>query len=212
MPRTSATDPALVEKAVKALQKHPTLSIREAMILAEFPPEKINNKSTQRIILRHLPGQGKRKFIQLQTIERHPSSIGDGNSIAILPLTDPTTTSSLAATSTSSQEFSEPLQKKLPCNRLNSHQKQHQRMVNLLEKADVTAAHKAATIMFNEEREKGKNGMSIRKVAEHIKSVFKGKGPSATTIHKYVVKDKLVGVSPQKKGPDGDIPPLPLGL
>ena len=69
-------------------------------------------------------------------------------------------------------------------------------------------AHKAATIMYNEEREKGKDGMSIRKVAEHIKSVFKGKGPSASTIHKYVVKDNLIGVSPQKKGPDGYIPPL----
>ena len=66
--------------------------------------------------------------------------------------------------------------------------------------------------MYNEEREKGKDGMSIRKVAEHIKSVFKGKGPSASTIHKYVVKDNLVGVSPQKKGPDGYIPPLVYGF
>ena len=122
-----------MEKAVKALQKHSTLSIREAMILAEFSPDEINNKSTQRIILRRLLGQGKREFIEQQTIVQHPSSIGDSNSIAVSPLTDPTMTSSLAATSTSSQEFSEPLQKKQARNRLNSHQKQHQRLVNLLE-------------------------------------------------------------------------------
>jgi hypothetical protein len=126
MPRTSAADPVLVEKAVKVLQKHPTLSVHEAMILAEFSPDEINNKSMQRIILRRLPGQGKRKFIHLQTIVQHPILIGDSNSIAVWPLTDPTIRSSLAATSTSSQESSEPIPKKQPCNRLNSHQKQHQ--------------------------------------------------------------------------------------
>ena len=37
---TSSADPALVKAAVEKLQKHPMLTVSEAMQLAGFPPER----------------------------------------------------------------------------------------------------------------------------------------------------------------------------
>ena len=47
--------------------------------------------------------------------------------------------------------------------------------------------------------------MSVRKVEEKIKAKFKGVGPSASTIHHYVVNLGLVGASLQKIGLEGNI-------
>ena len=199
MPRTSAADPKMVDVAVKAMKKHPTISVREAMLIAGFSPDDSINKTVQRNILRRLPGQGKRKFAVLQSLQPTPSAAATNDSIS--PLTDPTIPE---------QDFiaaQPPPPPKRARSRLNSQQKQNERVSNLLDKADEKAAHKAATVMYSEEREKGESGMSIRKVARKIKSLF-GRGPSIATIHKYVVKDKLIGVSPLKKGPDGNISAL----
>ena len=39
MPRTISTNPTLMKKAVENVQKHPTLTVPEAMQLAGFLPE-----------------------------------------------------------------------------------------------------------------------------------------------------------------------------
>ena len=62
-------------------------------------------------------------------------------------------------------------------------------------KSQYKASHKAATLLYADERQKGNEGMSVRKIEEKIKSRFKGVGPSASTIHHYVVNLGLVGAS-----------------
>ena len=59
MPRTSSADPMLVKKAVEKLQKHPTLTVPEAMQLAGFLPEQVKCRNTQRILIRAMPGKEK---------------------------------------------------------------------------------------------------------------------------------------------------------
>ena len=48
--------------------------------------------------------------------------------------------------------------------------------------------------------------MSVRKVEEFIKAKHAGVGPSRATIHCYVVNYGLIGMSPRKHGPEGNIP------
>jgi hypothetical protein len=59
-------------------------------------------------------------------------------------------------------------------------------------------AHKAATVLYDQERGKSNGGMSVRQVEKAIKSKHKGYGPSSSTIHHYVVNLGLVGMSPRK--------------
>ena len=199
MPRTSAADQKMVDDAVKAMKKHPTISVREAMVLAGFSPDESVNKNIQRNILRRLPGQGKRKFVALQILHPTPSSACPAAAAAdsVSPLTEPTIPEQ------ESEAAQRPPPQKRACSRLNSQQKQNERVSNLLAKANDKAAHKAVTKLYSEEREKGQSGMSLRQVAQHIKSVF-GRGPSISTIYKYVVKDKLIGVSPLKNQGQGN--------
>ena len=92
MPRTSAANLKIVDITVKAMKKHPTLSVREAMLIAGFSPDDSINKTVQRKILRRLPGQGKRKFAALQILEPTPSSTPSAAAAndSVSPLTDPT--------------------------------------------------------------------------------------------------------------------------
>ncbi len=58
-------------------------------------------------------------------------------------------------------------------------------------------SYKAATLLYDEKRSKGSSGMSVRQVAEKNKKI-KGVGPSASTIHHYVVDLGMSGQSPLK--------------
>jgi hypothetical protein len=80
--------------------------------------------------------------------------------------------------------------------RINSEQKQKTRIQDLKARELEKAVHKAATIMYDRERKK-ESGLSVRKVAEEIKSQHNGVGPSPSTIH---------GLLPQKQGHSGNIP------
>ncbi len=54
--------------------------------------------------------------------------------------------------------------------------------------------------------------MSSRKVEAVIKKKDKGVGPSHATIHHNVVNLGTINVSPQKRGPTGNIPALAYKL
>ena len=65
-----------------------------------------------------------------------------------------------------------------------------------------------ATVLYDKERQKSDGGMSVRKVEQHITAKHLGFGPSSSTIHHYVDNLGLVGLSPRKPGPEGNIPAL----
>lgn len=105
MPRTSSTDRTLVEKAVENVQKHPTLTVPEAMQLAGFPPEQVKCRSTQRIVIRALPGKKKGGDAAASSSSKCSNSIASvnitmGGSSDLSPLTD----DSANATTTSSEQ------------------------------------------------------------------------------------------------------------
>ena len=117
-----------------------------------------------------------------------------GQSAAVLsPLTDDTCTSSDA--------FAPPVEKK---QRLTSKQMQSKRSEDAKKRDHYKASHKAATALYDQERKKGDDGMTVRMVAEKIKSQF-GVGPSASAIHHYVKNLNRVGESPLKMGNGGNI-------
>lgn len=208
MGRTATADLDLVKLAVAKMIRHPTISASEAMQLAGFSEEEWHNRSTQRLIYRHLPGKSKRNLAAATSANSSGNNVGVIVSCAasaptISPLTGSTPVSSTTATGTVTTTTRRP-----KIRRLNSQQKQDQRVETLARKNLFSAAHKAATTTYDEERKKEDGmGMSVRKVATKIKSEF-GVGPSATTIHRYVADLGLVGQSPMKMGPVGQLPPV----
>jgi hypothetical protein len=59
MPRTSLVSEEKVANAVSLLIRAPTLTVREAMLAAEFTPSEANTKFMQRKVARSLPGSSK---------------------------------------------------------------------------------------------------------------------------------------------------------
>ena len=73
-------------------------------------------------------------------------------------------------------------------------------------KLKYKAAHKEATMLYDREVGKQNGGMLLRKVEDFVKKKHHGICPGKTTIHRYVVELGLVGMSPLKTGPEGNIP------
>ena len=57
MPRKSLIPQTKLEEAVSILIEHPKLTVRRAMLAAEFTPEEANSKIMQRKVARSLRGQ-----------------------------------------------------------------------------------------------------------------------------------------------------------
>ena len=76
MGRTGSVDPELVKQAVSKMKKHPTLTASEAMQLAGFSEEERKNRSTQRLIYRHLPGKSKRNLTAATSSNSSNNNVG----------------------------------------------------------------------------------------------------------------------------------------
>jgi hypothetical protein len=120
MSTTSSSTAAKLKRAVDLFKKCTSLTTSQVMQLAGFSPEECSNLSTQRMVRRKLPGNGKRKFkaiiAQSSTLNKKASRIGitvlGGEQPAISPLTNP-------MSDTTSLSVSSPEKKELK-NRLNS--------------------------------------------------------------------------------------------
>jgi len=204
MPRTSVLDPEKVAKAASLLKQAPILTVRQAMLASEFTIKEASTKWMQRKVARSLPGKTKRNSTDNSSDHRPVSSISNRNSeisTTMLPLSDPSFV-------VNDKNKSPSPQRKLKKHRLTSKQAQDERENNLWEKTKYKKAHKEATVLYDKERPIEKGGLSVRKVEEIVKAKHKGFGPSRSTIHHYVVDLGLVGMSPLKPGPEGNIPAL----
>jgi hypothetical protein len=200
MPRKSLVHQAKVDRAISLLIRAPTLTVREAMLAAEFTKHEANTKYIQRKVARCLPGKTKGS-IEDNSKDTQPLSNIDINSgcSESSPLTDPSGMMPIR-----NENFSPSPPRKLKKQRLTSQQLQDKREYNLDQKRPAIKAHKAATLLYNKERGKS-GGMSVREVKQAIKLKHKGFGPSRSTIQHYVVNLGLIGMSPRKPGP-GNIP------
>ena len=155
----------MLNLAVKKMISHQSLSVKDAMKLADFSAIDINNKNMQRKVLRRLPGKGKRAFnsndtaSSYTTATTHVASVIDAGSSNqtsdMSPLSDPSSSSSAR-------------KKTKHC--LNSKQKQEQRVADLAQWNAYKLAHKEDTALYAEERAKEGGGMSYRKVEKIIKT------------------------------------------
>ena len=208
MPRTGSTNLGLVSKAVNVLKIHTTLSVPQAMLLAGFSDNERNDPNIRRAILRRLPGGGKRKSITLTDSVPPTTDSSDQSPVSSITTTTGASSSLSLSSLSSSSEIPSTLSKQYK-SRLTSEQKQKSRVSDLAAKEKEKAAHKDATMLYHQERSKGQGGLSVREVAEATQKKHNGVGPSASTIHKYVVDLQCgIGVSPMKKGHCGNIPPV----
>jgi hypothetical protein len=203
MSRVTIVDQPKVAVAASILIRAPMLTVREAMLAAEFSVSEASMKSLQRKVTRSLPHKTKRglKHAALPTssILSQKSTGGSSTMSDISPLTD---ISGIENVPPSPPQKTKKQQ-------LTTKQAQDKRAHDLVTKTKAKKAHKEATILYDRERHKANNGgMSVRKVEEFIKKKHAGVGPSRATIHRYVVDYGLIGMSPRKHGPEGNIPAM----
>jgi hypothetical protein len=209
MPQTSILDEDKVKEAVATLIRAPELTVREAMILEKFTEAEANTKSMQRKVARSMPMKAKKGSLMvpaaatatastlsvpIRTVTANDNAGGWVSSLTTLDFDDE-----------GADDDDELLQWKPPRRRSNAKQMQDKREAMLRKKGIYSRALKFGTKLFASENKK-EYGMSSRKVAAIAKKKFKGIGRSHTTIHHYVVNLGLIGVSPLKTGPQGNIP------
>ena len=135
MPWQSLVSKEKVAKAVKLLIRAPTLTLREAMLAAEFTPSEANTKFIQRKLARSLPGNAKsglKKNIPISSVNI-ATDVSEAS-----PLTDPS--------ASNNENLSPSPPRKVKKQQLNSHQAQDKQEAYLFAKARYSKAHKAATI------------------------------------------------------------------
>ena len=137
-PRKSLVSEEKVAVAVPILIRVPTLTVREAMLAAEFTPSEANTKTMQRKVARSLPGKSKcgwKENIPLSTVNI-ATNVSEAS-----PLTD-------QSASNNGNLMTLP-PRKLKKQRLNSHQAQDKWEADLVKKARFSKAHMAATGPLN---------------------------------------------------------------
>ena len=111
MSTTDSTESDRLKVAVYKMVAHPGLSVKDAMTIAKFTDDEIEDKNMQRKVLRRLPGKGKRGMIQQMSENAeegsiiHSIDIENQNNSDMSPITDNSTTSLL--NSDSKQNFFE---------------------------------------------------------------------------------------------------------
>ncbi len=156
MPRTSLVDSDKVKATVSVLIRAPGITVLEAMILAKFTEEEVNNKSMQRKVSRDLHKKTKSKRNADATVATADS---------VLPVEGVNFNGNESPNNVSSMTEEEWKPKK---HRLNAKQKQEKQEAEMQAKAKFSRAHK---LQLNY------NGMSSRKVEAVIKKKYKGVGP-----------------------------------
>jgi hypothetical protein len=154
------------------------LTVREAMLAAEFSVAEASMKWLQRKVTRSLPLNtkcGLKHPLPASSILTRKST-GSSSSTNISPLTDD---SGIRHENIENVPPPSPPQK-MKKQRLTAKQVQDKRENDLVMKTKAKKAHKEATILYDRERKKENNGgMSVRKVEEFIKAKHAGVGPSS---------------------------------
>jgi len=163
MSTKAVADQPKVAVAASILIRAPMLTVREAMLAAEFSVSEASMKSLQRKVTRSLPHKTKRGLkhaLPTSSILTQKSTGGSSTISDISPLTDISGKENVPPS---------PPQKEKK-QRLTTKQAQDKRAHDLVAKTKAKKAHKEATILYDRERQKANNGgMSVRKVEEFIK-------------------------------------------
>ena len=169
----------LVKKAAVASANHPTLTIPQAMRVAEFTTEESKDRTLQMRVRRH--------------IKPPPTTV----SISKSPL------SSISSLETSNP--SPPKHPQIKKTRATSAQAQQHRTNKLIQKQHHKFAHKEATSLYHAQKDKPKEEqLSAQQVSEVVLQNT-GVAIGVRTIQREV-KEGRIGVSPKKGGPPSIFP------
>jgi hypothetical protein len=99
MSTTDSTKCDRLKVAVSKLVAIPGLTVKDAMLIAKFTDDKVEDKSMQRKVLRGLPGKGKRRMKEIVSKSSEEGSIIESIDVEnektsdISPITDNSLTS-----------------------------------------------------------------------------------------------------------------------
>jgi len=196
MPRNNARADPRFKKAVEFSLKHPTLTVPDAMKLADFSRRDQACRAKRMMVYREL--------------DKAKSKQGKGNAFVTLPPQSVTISRScgergtLSSVTMSQSNTSPPAAVAIKKPRATVKAAQLRQAKAAQKKKEHNAAFKRATIMYDCERKKGDGGMSARAVVELIRFDTHVQ-LCARTIQKKV-KEGEIGVSPLRRGPKGNIP------
>jgi hypothetical protein len=188
MSTTDSTECDRLKLAAAKMVAFPGLTVKDAMLIAKFTDDEIEDKRMRQKVLRRLPGKGKRRMKELTSESAEEGStirsidVENGKNSDISPITSDSASSLLQSDGT----------QKHKSRRLTVSQKQEQRVEDYAEWLKKKEAHKAATTLYAEQLSI-EGGMSLRDVEKKIKSEFKV-GPSKETIRRHVVDLNSVGI------------------
>ena len=178
MSTTDSTECDRLKLAAAKMVALPGLTVKDAMLIAKFTDDEIDDKNMRQKVLRRLPGKGKRRMKELTSGNAEEGSImqsidvENGKNSDVSPITDDSATSLLNSDGKQMQKS----------RRLTVSQKQEQRVEDYAEWLKKKEAHKAATTLYAEQLSI-EGGKSLRDVEKKIKSEFKV-GPSKETIRR----------------------------
>ena len=196
-----------VAKACRILIDAPYLKVPNAMRAANFSSSEANDQTLQMRVRRHLK---KVKELEGEDLEV-PATVSviipsdpSYKCSSISLLSSSTATTAMTTTTASPKESpSTPVHvKKI---RMSAKQAQQHRVNEKFYREKRKEAMKRATSLYENERAKGKGGLSALEVSKKIASQF-DVNLSPRTIQHYVSKG-LAGQSPVKRGCKGRIPP-----
>jgi hypothetical protein len=192
MPKINARHVVCLEKAAELHKKHPTLSVRQLMKLANFTSKEQECRAMRMSIHRH---------IKKWTIIPQQADVLTTPPPDIVRAGDPGTLSSV----TNSMSITSSPKKVKSIQNIAS-AAQQACAIRIEKKNQYKVAFKQVTNVYAREKGKEKGGMSAQSVVELIAKEFKV-NLSARTIQRKV-KSGDIGSSPVRHGPKGSIPEL----
>ena len=195
MPRNNSRVDPRFKKAVENVLKHPTLSVPDAMKLADFSRQEQACRAKRMIVYRELDkAKSKQGKIDPFLTPPPPQHVAVSTS-------ERGTLSSVSFSARSEPSASAAVAVKKP--RATVTAARLRQVEAISKKKEHNAAFKRATIMYDCERKKV-DGLSARSVVELIR-LDTDVQLCARTIQKKV-KEGEIGVSPLRQGPKGNIP------
>ena len=188
---SKSSDPRL-KKAAQFYAGLPEIKLHEAMLAAGFSSEEAYCRTWQ-MQVRRRPEYKRKK-------DKAPVEIVDVSTSTSL------STMTISTTSTKSESKSSSSVYRAKTTRLLPHQVQTKRNNERKKRARHSAAHKAATAMYDEERKKSKKDptrLSAAKVAKLVNDEY-GTNLTGRTISRYCSND-MAGKSPVGMGPVGKL-------
>jgi len=163
MSTTNSTECDRLNLAAAKMVALPGLTVKDAMLIAKFTDDEIEDKRMRQKVLRRLPGKGKRRMKELTSESAEEGStirsidVENGKNSDISPITDDSASSLLQSDGT----------QKHKSRRLTVSQKQEQRVEDYAEWLKKKEAHKAATTLYAEQLSI-EGGMSLRDVEKKL--------------------------------------------